>query len=838
VLSRRSPDLRSERGVMLVLLALLLPLFLIMGSVVVSIGSWYTHGKHLQTKVDASVFAGGGSWNFPCESDVDASIEEYARQYVGQHTKADGLPYSTTTFNPQVGKVEGDQIHAVLNGPDYYDSDTNPTPSEWTDPSGSVCEAKVLDVKGTEQDSPLLWGWLPFSPDIKKKARIEIQQGGDFGGLLPIAVRVPKPVSVAAIWIDETPGATDGDILAAKYFRETCVPPQNQGCLFGMPTGLGHWTTEDTSLPLSNWAEIGNLPATAGVVIATSFRPRCPGPSNCFDLTAFTDIDALCNQGVGRVKCFYTTESGGTQTTQSGLQFIRGYSPANSDPQPDLESVWLDTASGTNCYQGVYFSAPVSNSCFAVLHADVDSGAATAANTEVRYKLIAGDTSAEDDDPPAAGGLDCGDNFQPACELTPSGTARAAPVALDRQYARHSFAIQVRLRNVPLTAVLPLGPLPLQCALPVYGNQCRWFFTGAGRTTNDPTDALIFDNPVQRAFMGDINKSGPVKFLHMYADQTCNGFGAGDYGLTETGEAASIDPNPADPPCFMVEMGLQGALAKDQDEVPIQLNIGASSQSSVLDCDPDIPNLKDEIAQGCGPDRDPIYKANDFDNTPYCPSWNGINNFFQVPKPFPWDDWPPYECVATQTAATPNQVIQGLNERLFGDPNSPPCPVDDAPYKKGRNYWHDLNNEFIYDPPGVEPPQFDYFTFARPSRNHGNLLKKEDPRYVLMFMTPYNSFTGNGNEIYPVVLIGSFYITGYGRILGNGTVINEDPCSDGAGMAVGAGNTPPADLDTSTAGAVAWGHFISRVDLGGGSSTGALCDPAVDFTPCVPVLVE
>ncbi len=50
--------------------------------------------------------------------------------------KADGTPYSTTTFNPQVGKVQGDQIHAVLNGPDYYDADTNPSPSEKTDPAG------------------------------------------------------------------------------------------------------------------------------------------------------------------------------------------------------------------------------------------------------------------------------------------------------------------------------------------------------------------------------------------------------------------------------------------------------------------------------------------------------------------------------------------------------------------------------------------------------------------------------------------------------------------------------------------------------------------------------
>ena len=84
----------------------------------------------------------------------------------------------------------------------------------------------------------------------------------------------------------------------------------------------------------------------------------------------------------------------------------------------------------------------------------------------------------------------------------------------------------------------PLGPLPARCALPTYGNQCRWFFTGAVRTTTDPTDAEIFNNPVQRAFMGDINKSEPVKFLHMYADLTCDGFGP----------ATSAWAKPAKPP--------------------------------------------------------------------------------------------------------------------------------------------------------------------------------------------------------------------------------------------------------------------------------------------------
>ena len=177
-----------------------------------------------------------------------------------------------------------------------------------------MCEAKFLDVKGTEQDSPLLWGWLPFWPDIKKKARIEILQGEDFGGLLPIASASRSrsaPRRSGSTRRRRTPRRRTATSSPRSGSRRPACPPANLGCL-GIPTGLGHWTTEDS------WAEIGNLPASAGVVIAFSFRPQCPGPANCFDINSYTDIDTLCNQGSGRVKCFYTTESGGNANDSIG----------------------------------------------------------------------------------------------------------------------------------------------------------------------------------------------------------------------------------------------------------------------------------------------------------------------------------------------------------------------------------------------------------------------------------------------------------------------------------------------------------------------------------------
>ncbi len=97
----------------------------------------------------------------------------------------------------------------------------------------------------------------------------------------------------------------------------------------------------------------------------------------------------------------------------------------------------------------------------------------------------------------------------------------------------------------------------------------------------------------------------------------------------------------------------------------------------------------------------------------------------------------------------------------------------------------------------------------------GNTLPEGDPRLVTLFFTTYDSFTDTGNEVYPIVGFGNFYITGYGEVAagnwkGGGP---EDPCDDDAsnGLEVGAGNNPPPDIDMSRNTGWVWGHFVNDV---------------------------
>ena len=455
--SRGRRDHGTEGGVVLVLLALLLPLVLAIGAIVVTIGSWYVHAKHLQTKVDAAAFAGGGSWGFPCGSDIDANIENEARKYVGVHTKADNNPHTTTSYNPQVGDVQGDQIMVALNQANWWDG--NFSAPDWSSPVGSVCQSKTLDVKATEDDSPLLWGWLPFWPDIKKKARVEIQEVDGLTGLLPIAVRIPQPLSAAAVFYNEANGA----ILDVEYLRQVCTPFVT-ACLFGVPPGLGQWTTEpDPADTSGTWANF-NVAVTTGVVVATSFRPACgagtpPAGPPCLDVSGWTgqSVDTFCRQASGAVRCYDASGTGTAQTVTSGVHFIRGYGNADTGTgAPQLRTAYLDSQS-LAC--GAYFNA-LPNSCVARLNVAVDLGAlegmypnppgpATqqplrATDVQVRYRLVR-----------ANGTSFC--NYGANCDVQGSGTGAPTFSTQGNSVSPHlpvtpssrgnAVAIEVMLRN-------------------------------------------------------------------------------------------------------------------------------------------------------------------------------------------------------------------------------------------------------------------------------------------------------------------------------------------------------------------------------------------------------
>ena len=109
-------------------------------------------------------------------------------------------------------------------------------------------------------------------------------------------------------------------------------------------------------------------------------------------------------------------------------------------------------------------------------------------------------------------------------------------------------------------------------------------------------------SPVQRAFMGDLDMSGPVKWLRVNKDLNCDR-DVGDTGEASDGEAAAHSSGGGS--CYWMDMGLKGGMAQDQDEPPFSfLGGNGASQMGSLDCDPMIrpgAGSTDAIVQGLRP---------------------------------------------------------------------------------------------------------------------------------------------------------------------------------------------------------------------------------------------
>jgi hypothetical protein len=212
---------------------------------------------------------------------------------------------------------------------------------------------------------------------------------------------------------------------------------------------------------------------------------------------------------------------------------------------------------------------------------------------------------------------------------------------------------------------------------------------------------------------------------------------------------------------FVVKVGIGGTLALSQPtDPPTLLRVADGSQTQAIDCDPSVSNLKSEIATGCGPQ----YGRNTGQSCP-----DNSQSALQ-PQGATW------HCVWTQTGSS-NQVADGMNQRILGGASTCTAP----------NNW-----------PNYAP---------------------SDPRIVPVFIVPYGSFSGSGNQSFPIQDFAFFYVTGWG---GSGS--HADPC-----VGHGDDSAPNGDL---------LGHFIKYTEpVNTGGDSGVPCD-LTSLSGCVAVMTR
>jgi hypothetical protein len=334
----------QERGQILVLFALFLTVLLAMGSIVLDVGNWYVLERHLQTQVDAAALAGGPAFT-GCFQDPGATttaIKEQALRYAGDPSR------DASTHNPLMEDTV--DVHAVLNSSTYWSDDDEPDGSEndWT--MGAPCDAKFLDVKATDDEAPLLWGWIPFFPDLHTRARVEVSQIESTNGLRPLGVPEVDPVQVAVLFVNEDHNINDPDSIRGKSFLDfQSTPPASL-------EAMSVWSKD-------NIAPVGiNGGENFGVIVVES---RSPNP-----ISLNGTLSQICSQNATQTRCY-----GGTTLT-SGISFIHAYSTSGngSASAPLIRDVTL----GGGCPDDL--SSPYFNfegGCSLGISASIDFGTGT-----------------------------------------------------------------------------------------------------------------------------------------------------------------------------------------------------------------------------------------------------------------------------------------------------------------------------------------------------------------------------------------------------------------------------------------------------------------------------
>jgi hypothetical protein len=141
---------------------------------------------------------------------------------------------------------------------------------------------------------------------------------------------------------------------------------------------------------------------------------------------------------------------------------------------------------------------------------------------------------------------------------------------------------------------------------------------------------------------------------------------------------------------------------------------------------------------------------------------------------------PPADCVQTNPGVSQGQIAQGLTARIEGSGGG--CP--------NVNHW--------------------------PTAGSTTLPAANDPRYIIMFVTPYGSFGASGKGYYPIEGFAEFYVMGW----------SKDPCTG-----------DPAPPDGGSGQGQVWGYFVHTV-LANTNATGGSACTASTFGPCIAVLTQ
>ena len=199
----------SENGGVLVLTAILMPALLFLLLLVIDVGNWYVHKRHLQMQVDAAALAGGAHFGDCFSPDAakvagaNPAIKNAATVYAGN---------TASTYNFQVGGG-APRVTTLFNSKTFAVGSFVDSSVDIEEP----CQTPHLmfDVKQTEADVPYILGSMVDAlvpggtsvvPAINARARVQLLKATILQGSLPLAVPDVDPKHVTVTYVNESAG--------------------------------------------------------------------------------------------------------------------------------------------------------------------------------------------------------------------------------------------------------------------------------------------------------------------------------------------------------------------------------------------------------------------------------------------------------------------------------------------------------------------------------------------------------------------------------------------------------------------------------------------------------
>jgi hypothetical protein len=350
----------DEKGGVLVMVTIWLPVLVLFVMFVLETGNWFVHERHLQAQADAAAFAGGAMFGdcFASSGGGDDAIFNEASKYAGQAGSFQGASYGSALHNEQIGNANRGSVSVLYQSKTF--AATSPAPDDTETEGPCSTPSLMFDVKATEADLPLFFGnFIPglSSATINAHARVQLRQVRIGHGALPLAVPDVTPKQVAATFIDEATGSELNGCSGPGLIGGT-------GCSFqlsksGTSNGLNLWSGPATvSLPAA--------PKSIGVRIGLGAQvTSCAGSTGSTTST-----------------CYDAGQTG------RGLVQIRDYETGGSAVQPNkpkLLGVWPTSA----CSGSPFFSDTFGQgSCAVGVQATVDFG--TGATNPTNAKAAGG----------------------------------------------------------------------------------------------------------------------------------------------------------------------------------------------------------------------------------------------------------------------------------------------------------------------------------------------------------------------------------------------------------------------------------------------------------------